>query len=85
MLCDRNTNDIIFVTQYLKVINYIQPRCWLHTPRPPRPTKQMKYSGGTRLQYGPLTEFCTGTLRLKCDGTRAETRFRLSCETDESI
>jgi len=26
-----------------------------------------------------------GRLRLKCDGTRAETRFRLSCETDESI
>ena len=24
-------------------------------------------------------------LGLKCDGTRAETRFRLSCETDESI
>ena len=24
-------------------------------------------------------------LRLKRDGTRAETRFRLSCETDESI
>ena len=24
-------------------------------------------------------------LRLKCDGTRAETRFRLSRETDESI
>jgi hypothetical protein len=24
-------------------------------------------------------------LRLKCDGTRAETRFRLSGETDESI
>ena len=26
-----------------------------------------------------------GRLRLKCDGTRAETRFHLSCETDESI
>jgi len=26
-----------------------------------------------------------GRLRLKCDGTRAETRFRLSRETDESI
>jgi len=26
-----------------------------------------------------------GKLRLKCDGTRAETRFRLSRETDESI
>ena len=26
-----------------------------------------------------------GRLRLKCDGTRAETRFRLSGETDESI
>ena len=25
------------------------------------------------------------TLRLKCDGTRAETRFRLSGETDQSI
>jgi len=24
-------------------------------------------------------------LRLKCDGTRAETRFRLSSETDECI
>jgi hypothetical protein len=24
-------------------------------------------------------------LRLKCDGTRAETRFRLSEKTDESI
>jgi len=24
-------------------------------------------------------------LRLKCDGTRGETRFRLSDETDESI
>jgi len=24
-------------------------------------------------------------LRWKCDGTRAETRFRLSRETDESI
>ena len=26
-----------------------------------------------------------GRLRLKCDGTRAETRFRLSAKTDESI
>jgi len=26
-----------------------------------------------------------GRLRLKCDGTRAETKFRLSRETDESI
>ena len=26
-----------------------------------------------------------GRLRLKCDGTRAETRFLLSRETDESI
>ena len=26
-----------------------------------------------------------GRLRLKCDGTRAETRFRLSRETDESM
>jgi len=27
----------------------------------------------------------SGRLRLKCDGTRAETRFHLSRETDESI
>ena len=26
-----------------------------------------------------------GRLLLKCDGTRAETRFRLSGETDQSI
>jgi len=30
-----------------------------------------------------LKETCR--LRLKCDGTRAETRFRFSCETDQSI
>jgi len=29
--------------------------------------------------------FSGGRLRLKCDGTRAETRFRLFGETDESI
>jgi hypothetical protein len=27
----------------------------------------------------------TSTGQLKCDGTRKETRIRLSCETDESI
>ena len=31
----------------------------------------------------PLTEMSRG--KLKCDGTRAETRFRISGETDESI
>jgi len=34
------------------------------------------------LQYVAKT---SSRLRLKCDGTRAETRFRLLCETDESI
>jgi len=29
--------------------------------------------------------FQVGRGQLKCDGTRAEIRFRLSCETDESI
>ena len=32
---------------------------------------------------GKLTDFCR--LRLKCDGTRAETRFRLPAKTDDSI
>jgi len=32
-----------------------------------------------------LTAKPTNRLRLKCDDTRAEPRFRLSCETDESI
>ena len=37
----------------------------------------------TRREQGKLL-VPQGRLRLKCDGTRAETRFRLSAETDES-
>ena len=41
-----------------------------------------------RVQTGPgayPASRTMGKLRLKCDGTREETRFRLSGEKDESI
>jgi len=37
------------------------------------------------LKFVNQMNFAFSRLRLKCDGTRAETRFRLSHETDESI
>jgi len=54
---------------------------------------QIAYEYNVMLCYVMLCYVCVvlccvmffGRLRLKCDGTRAETRFRLSGETDESI
>ena len=37
------------------------------------------------ISCGKNTEMPAGKGQLKCDGTRAETRFRLSRKTDESI
>ena len=45
-------------------------------------------AGCTRVQYFSVIlsyALHSGTSQFKCNGARAETRFRLSCETDESI